>query len=241
MWSSHFLWLQSTENAKTPNFPHVVPLNHKKIFRTKRTQVTHMQLCLWWWQITAVLCVCVFVIWENIISNMVIHCTEAHWERKEQLWSVCACAVCVSVIHIFYQWCQSWILFITLGRWSQSHLTYFYLEANALCSIVISHFLWQISRCRLWAWYEAHSSWRIVGKYFSLHHTKDLELNFTSNSTKNSSHPKKMLMSPRRIMVLITSVFRLIVFLRGLCLLIMSTNRSGNSNYFLDWGQNPCI
>lgn len=176
--------------------------------------------------------VCVLVIWENIISNMVIHCTEAHWERKEQLWSACACAVCVSVIHSFYQWRQSWILFITLGRWSQSHLTYFYLEANALCSIVI---------CRLWAWYEARSSWRIVGRYFSLHHTKELELNFKTNSTKNSSHPKKMLMSPRRIMVLITSVFRLIVFLWGLCLLIMPTNRSGNSNYFLDWGQNPCI
>lgn len=42
-------------------------------------------------------------------------------------------------------------------------------------------------------------------------------------------------MSPIRIIVLITSVFRLIVFLWGLCLLIMeSTNRRGNSNYFLD-------
>lgn len=77
-----------------------------------------------------------------------------------------------------------------------------------------------------------------IGKYFCLNHTKGPELNFPSNSIKHSRHPKKMLMSPIRIIVSITSVFRLIVFLWGLCLLIMeSTNRRGNSNYFLDWGQ----
>lgn len=108
----------------------------------------------WWGRITALVCVCL-LFWENMIRNMVIHCTEAHCERKEQLWSVCVCCVCACVpayvIHSFYQWRQSWILFITPGRWSQSHLTYFYLEANALCSIIISHLLWQISGCRHWA------------------------------------------------------------------------------------------
>lgn len=79
-----------------------------------------------------------------------------------------------------------------------------------------------------------------IGKYFVWNHTKEPKLNFLANSIRHSRHPQNVLMSPIRIIVLITSVFKLIVFWWGLLLLIMElTTRRGNSNYFLDWGQNP--
>ncbi len=197
----------------------------------------------WWWQITALVCVCVFVLLREYNRK---HGDSLHWStlwKKRAAFEVHVRVRALAyVIHSFYQWCQSWILFITWGRWSQSHLTYFYLEANALYSIIISHLLWQISGSRHCALYRVRSGWRIYWEIFGLNHTKEPELNFPTNSIKHSRHPKKILVSPIRIIVLITSVFRLIVFQWRLCLLIMeSTNRRGNRNYFLDWGQNPCI
>lgn len=75
-----------------------------------------------------------------------------------------------------------------------------------------------------------------IKELFCGNHTKEPELDFPDKFNKEfQALPKKMLMSATRIIVLITSVFRLIVFQWGLCLLIMeSTNRRGNSNYFLD-------
>lgn len=80
--------------------------------------------------------------------------------------------------------------------------------------------------------------WEFIGRYFVWNPQKEMELNCQTNSIIHSGQPKRMLTSSIRITVLITFVFRLIMFLWGHCVLIIeSTNRRGKSNYFLDWGQ----
>lgn len=146
------------------------------------------------------------------------------------------------MIHSFYHWGQSWILFITWGGWSQSHLTYFYLDEPPP-----PPFYYHISRALTDIWMQTsgkNMEWipagEFIGKYFVWNHTKETKLNFLANSIRHSRQPQNVLMGPIRIIVLITSVFKLIVFWWGPSLLIMElTTRRGNSNYFLDWGQNP--
>lgn len=169
---------------------------------------------LWWWQITAGVCVH-FVLWGEYNRK---HSDSLQWSTVKEKSSS---EVHVCAIHSFYQWCQSWILFITWASWSESHFT------SALYSIVI--------------WLVLLHSWMKTPYRACWIHTKHHEFNFPAHSIMPGI-PKKVLMSLIRIIVLITSAFTLMEFLWGLCLLIkQSTNQRGKSNYFLDWGQNPWI
>lgn len=151
------------------------------------------------------------------------------------VWYVCVClrdplplsAMPIITLH-YLRKMESVTLDLFLS-WSKCPLFYY----------LTPHLLWQMSGCRIiWKTFRLEN---LSGNIWWEPH-KELSDKLNKGTTKKKKKEKKIVMSAIRITVLITSVFRLIVFLWGLCLLIMeSTDRRSNSNYFLDWGQNPCI